>query len=238
MDVIPAIDLINGKCVRLFQGDYNQKTVYSDDPAAVARRWQEAGAEMLHIVDLDGAAAGQPQNLPAIESILKETGLSVELGGGIRDEATIARLLEMGIERVILGTIALEQPELTEKLCRKFGGAIVIGIDARDGFVATHGWKKESTVKAVDLAQEMAAKGMRRILYTDIKRDGTLTKPGYEAISVLVRSLTVPVVAAGGIAKLKHLVKLKELGVEGAVVGKALYTGDVDLKEAVEALKE
>ena len=237
MDVIPAIDLINGKCVRLFQGDYNQKTVYSDDPAAVARRWQEAGAEMLHIVDLDGAAAGQPQNLPAIESILKETGLSVELGGGIRDEATIARLLEMGIERVILGTIALEQPELTEKLCRKFGGAIVIGIDARDGFVATHGWKKESTVKAVDLAQEMAAKGMRRILYTDIKRDGTLTEPGYEAISVLVRSLTVPVVAAGGIAKLKHLVKLKELGVEGAVVGKALYTGDVDLKEAVEALK-
>ncbi len=236
MYVIPAIDLINGKCVRLYQGDYSKKTVYSDDPAAVARRWRDAGASMLHIVDLDGAAAGKPQNLPVIERILKETGLKVELGGGIRDEDTIDRLLEMGIERVILGTIALEQPELTEKLCRKFGPAIVIGIDARDGFVAVHGWKKESTVKAVDLARGMAAKGMRRILYTDIKRDGTLTEPGYDAISLLIESLKIPVIAAGGIASLEHLIKLDELGVEAAVVGKALYTGDVNLKDAIEAL--
>lgn len=237
MDVIPAIDLINGKCVRLFQGDYSKKTVYSDDPVAVARRWQEAGASRLHIVDLDGAEKGNPQNLPVIERILKETGLRVELGGGIRTEATIAGLLDLGIERVILGTIALEQPELTERICHRFGNAIVIGIDARDGYVATHGWKKESSVKAVDMAKDLAARGMKRMLYTDIKRDGTLTEPGYDAISLLVQSLDIPVIAAGGISALEHLRRLAELGVEGAVVGKALYTGDVNLKEAIEALK-
>lgn len=238
MDVIPAIDLINGKCVRLFQGDYSKKTVYSDDPVAVARQWQQAGAVRLHIVDLDGAAKGQPQNLTVIQTILEETGLRVELGGGIRDEDTVSRLLEMGVERVILGTIALEQPELTGRLCRTFAEAIVIGIDARDGFVATHGWKKESAVKAVELARELTAKGMRRVLYTDIKRDGTLTEPGYDAISLLVQSLDIPVIAAGGIARLEHLRRLEELGVEGAVVGKALYTGDVDLKEAIGELQK
>ncbi len=238
MQVIPAVDIKGGKCVRLYQGDYNQETVFSEDPVAMALKWQSQGARRLHIVDLDGAASGEPKNISIIEAIVKQTGLPIQLGGGIRDEATVAKLLNIGIKRVILGTIAIEQPELMRKLCQKFSQAIIAGIDAKDGLVATHGWKKDTAVTALDLAQQMATLGVPRILYTDIKRDGTLTEPNYGAIAELIDKAKLPVIAAGGISALSHLEKLNEIGVEGAIIGKALYTGNINLKEALAIEKE
>ena len=233
MEIIPAVDIKDGKCVRLYQGDYRQETVFSEDPVAVALNWQAQGAGRLHLVDLDGAASGEPRNIAVVEAIVKQVSLPVQLGGGIRDEATVASLLAIGINRVILGTVAVENSELVERLCQKYGGAIVVGIDARDGRVATHGWKKDTEVAALALGQRMAATGVRRLIYTDIKRDGTLTEPGFEAIAEMVKGVNLPIIAAGGISALSHLKKLKELGVEGAIVGKALYAGDIKLSEAL-----
>jgi phosphoribosylformimino-5-aminoimidazole carboxamide ribotide isomerase len=233
MQIFPAIDLKGGKCVRLYQGDYSLETVFSEDPVAMAHKWQARGARRLHLVDLDGAASGEPVNLAIVKSIVSQTGLPVQLGGGIRDEATVQKLLDAGVNRVILGTIAIEKPELVSQLCHKFGQSIIVGIDARDGLVATRGWKQTTTVAAVDLAQEMAILGAARILYTDIRRDGTLTEPNYPAIAELMTMSGLPVIAAGGISAISHLQKLKELGVEGAVIGKALYTGNIDLKQAM-----
>ncbi len=233
MEIIPAVDIKDGKCVRLYQGDYRQETVFSEDPVAVALNWQAQGAGRLHLVDLDGAASGEPRNIAVVEAIVKQVSLPVQLGGGIRDEATVARLLAIGINRVILGTVVVENSELVERLCQKYGGAIVVGIDARDGRVATHGWKKDTEVAALALGQRMAATGVSRLIYTDIKRDGTLTEPGFEAIAEMVKGVNLPIIAAGGISALSHLKKLKELGVEGAIVGKALYTGDIKLNEAL-----
>lgn len=238
MQIIPAVDIKGGKCVRLYQGDYNQETVFSEDPVAMAMQWQSQGARRLHIVDLDGAASGEPRNLAIIEAIVKQAGVPVQLGGGIRDEATVKKLLGIGIKRVILGTVAIEQPELIQKLCQKFSQAIIVGIDARDGFVATRGWKQSTTVTALELAQEMASLGVPRILYTDIKRDGTLTEPNYQALADLLTRVKLPIIAAGGIAAISHLHKLKELGVEGAIVGKALYTGNINLREALALEKD
>jgi phosphoribosylformimino-5-aminoimidazole carboxamide ribotide isomerase len=233
MEIIPAVDIKDGKCVRLYQGDYRQETVFSEDPVSVALNWQAQGAGRLHLVDLDGAASGEPRNIAVVEAIVKQVSLPVQLGGGIRDEATVAKLLAIGINRVILGTAAVENSELVERLCQKYGGAIVVGIDARDGRVATHGWKKGTEVVALALGRRMAATGVSRFIYTDIKRDGTLTEPGFEAIAEMVKVVNLPIIAAGGISALSHLRKLKELGVEGAIVGKALYTGDISLREAL-----
>jgi len=233
VEVIPAIDIRNGKCVRLYQGDYNQETIFSEDPVSVALDWQAQGACRLHLVDLDGAPSGEVRNMATIEAIVKQAGLPVQIGGGIRDETIVARLLRVGVERVILGTMAVEQPELVKRLCREFGEAIVVGIDARDGRVATHGWQKGTEVTALELGQRMAAVGARRLIYTDIRRDGTLTEPNFEAVAELVDGVGAAVIAAGGISALSHLRKLKELGVEGAIVGKALYTGDLNLREAL-----
>ena len=233
MEIIPAIDLRGGKCVRLYQGDYNQQTVFSDDPVAVALNWKSLGAERLHIVDLDGAASGELRNLTIIEAIVKQTGVPVQLGGGIRNEDTVQKLTDIGVKRIILGTVAIEQPDLVKSLCETYGDSIIVGIDARDGLVATHGWLKDTGVTAIELGQQMAQMGVRRILYTDIKRDGTLTEPGYQAIAELIAGLGLPVIAAGGISALSHLRKLKELGAEGAILGKALYTGNINLGEAL-----
>jgi phosphoribosylformimino-5-aminoimidazole carboxamide ribotide isomerase len=238
MDIIPAIDLKDGRCVRLYQGDYKKETVFSEDPVAVAKKWQSLGARRLHLVDLDGAAAGEPKNMVIIETIVKEVGLPVQLGGGIRDRATIEKFLNIGVQRVILGTIAIEQPDLVSELSSQFKEAIIIGIDARDGFIATRGWKKETGVAAVEFARKIIVQGALRILYTDIKRDGTLTEPNYSAITELHNAVNIPIIAAGGISAIAHLKKLKELGVEGAVIGKALYTGNIDLKEALSLQKE
>ena len=238
MDIIPAIDLKDGKCVRLYQGDYNRETIFSEDPVAVAQKWRSLGAERLHLVDLDGAAAGEPKNLTMVEAIVKQVGLPVQVGGGVRNQATVEKLLNIGVQRVILGTIAIEQPSLVNELSQQFGEAIIVGIDARDGFVATRGWKQETGVTAVELARKMVVLGAQRILYTDIKRDGTLTEPNYKAIAELRNAVAIPVIAAGGIASIAHLQKLRELGVEGAVIGKAIYTGNIDLKEALSLQKE
>jgi phosphoribosylformimino-5-aminoimidazole carboxamide ribotide isomerase len=236
MEVIPAVDIKEGKCVRLYQGDYHQEIVFSDNPVDVAMDWKARGAKRLHVIDLDGAAGGEPVNIKVIEAIVNQVGLPVQLGGGIRDEATVAKLLDIGVNRVILGTLAVENPELVKGLCRKYDKAIVVGIDARDGYVATHGWLKGTKIKALELCLQMVDLGVRRIIYTDIKRDGTLTEPDFKAISRMVKVVKLPIIAAGGISKLSHLRKLKEMGVEGAIVGKAIYTGDIDLKEAL-ALK-
>ena len=237
MDIIPAIDLKDGKCVRLYQGDYNRETIFSEAPVAVAQKWRSLGAERLHLVDLDGAAAGEPKNLTMVEAIVKQVGLPVQLGGGIRNQATVEKLLNIGVQRVILGTIAIEQPSLVNELSQQFGEAIIVGIDARDGFVATRGWKQETGVIAVELARKMVVLGAHCILYTDIKRDGTLTEPNYKAIAELRNAVAIPVIAAGGIASIAHLQKLRELGVEGAVIGKAIYTGNINLKEALSLQK-
>jgi len=234
MEVIPAVDIKDGKCVRLYQGDYNQETVFSEDPVAVALSWRAQGAGRLHVVDLDGAASGKPRNIAVVEAIVKQVGLPVQLGGGIRDEATVEKLLDIGINRVILGTAAVEDLGLVKALCKKYGEAIVVGIDARDGSVATHGWRKGTEVSALALGQRVVATGVRRLIYTDIKRDGTLTEPDFEAIAEMVKGVNLPIIAAGGISALSHLIKLKELGVEGAIVGKALYTGDINLREALD----
>jgi phosphoribosylformimino-5-aminoimidazole carboxamide ribotide isomerase len=233
MEIIPAIDLKNGKCVRLYQGDYSKETVFSVDPVATALKWQEKGARWLHLVDLDGAASGEVRNSGAIERIVNETDLSVELGGGIRREEVVEQLFKLGLKRVILGTVAVEQPEMTKHIIKEYGEGIVVGIDARDSYVTTHGWKKMSHMTALDLSKEMAAIGARRIIYTDVRRDGTLTEPNFEATAELVKSLSIPVIASGGIATSDHVRKLASLGVEGAIIGRALYTGDIDLAEAL-----
>ena len=233
MEIIPAIDIKGGKCVRLYQGDYNQETVFSEDPVDIALNWQAQGARRLHLVDLDGAASGEPRNIAIVEAIVKRTGLPVQVGGGIRDEATVARLLAIGIKRVILGTVAVEKPGVVRSLCQKFSQAIVVGIDARDGLVATRGWLKDTGVTALELAQSMVDLGVKRIIYTDIRRDGTLTEPNYAGVVKMVGSVKAKIIVAGGISEVEHLRRLGELGVEGAIVGMALYTGRIDLKEAL-----
>ncbi len=236
MEIIPAIDIKNGKCVRLYQGNYTQETIYSSEPAIVARRWESAGAKRIHVVDLDGAASGKPENLAAIKLILDSVLIPLELGGGLRDKGTVQSFLEMGIDRVVLGTAAVEDHRLVKELCQRYGPKIVIGIDARDGLAASHGWGKSSSITARDLAIQMAGLGAYRIIYTDISRDGTLTSPNFKTIEELLDYVKIPVIASGGVASISHLKKLAGMGVEGVIVGKALYTGDLDLRQALDAV--
>ncbi len=239
MEVIPAIDLLEGRCVRLYQGDYEQAQTFDENPVAVARQWAEQGATRLHLVDLDGAKAGRPVNLQAIEAIVRAVDLPIQVGGGLRDRASAVALFNLGVQRVILGTVAVEQPELVRALCQEFPGQIVAGIDARNGLVATRGWLETSTVLAIDLAQQMASAGIATIIYTDIHRDGTLQGPNLEALRELASSVEVPVIASGGMSSvtdLLSLLALAPLGVTGAIVGRALYTGDILLKEALRAV--
>lgn len=233
MEIIPAIDLRNGKCVRLYQGDYNQETVFSDDPLEVALRWQSMGASRLHIVDLDGAAAGEIRNLEIITEIARAMLIPVQLGGGIRDLETIEILLKAGIDRIILGTAAVENPQLIIEACRLYRDSLIIGIDAREGYVATRGWMNDTLQTAIELANTMIQYGVRRFVYTDISRDGTLTEPNFSAIADMINEIRLPVIAAGGIASVNHLTMLSKLGAEGAIIGRALYTGDIDLKRAL-----
>ncbi|MBM3157772.1 MAG: 1-(5-phosphoribosyl)-5-[(5-phosphoribosylamino)methylideneamino]imidazole-4-carboxamide isomerase [Chloroflexi bacterium] len=238
MEVIPAIDLRNGKCVRLYQGDYGKETVFSDNPVSMALRWQSEGAQRLHLIDLDGAAEGKPCNLDAIEKIIAAVKIPVQVGGGIRTMKTIEQLLSIGVGRTILGTVAVEKPELVKKACKKYGEQIIVSIDAKDRRVATRGWLEKSQVTASELATRMIALGVRRLIYTDISRDGTLTSPNFAAVKELLAQVNVPVIAAGGISSIEHLTMLSELGAEGAIVGKAIYTGDIKLKEALKTIKK
>jgi len=233
MEIIPAVDIRGGKCVRLYQGDYNQETVFDENPVTAALTWYARGARWLHVVDLDGAATGEPQNIEVVEEIIKESGLLIELGGGIRQEEVAKKLLHQGVNRIILGTAAIENRELVKKLCQQFGEAIAVSLDARDGKIAIHGWQKNTVVEVLQLSREMVDAGVRRFIYTDIKRDGTLTEPNFDMIDRLLTETNVPVIVSGGISRLEHLRRLKDLSVEGAIIGKALYTGDIDLEEAI-----
>lgn len=239
MEVIPAIDLLEGRCVRLYQGDYAQAETFDENPVSVARQWAEQGATRLHVVDLDGAKAGHPVNLSAIEAIVRAVDVPIQVGGGLRDRASATALLQLGVQRVILGTVAVEQPALVEELCQAFPDQIVVGIDARNGLVATRGWLETSEISAIDLAQQMTTFGIAAIIYTDIHRDGTLQGPNLAALRELASNVSAPVIASGGMSSvtdLLSLLALEPLGVTGAIVGRALYTGDIALKEALRAV--
>lgn len=233
IEIIPAVDIKGGRCVRLYQGDYEQETVFSDDPLEVALKWQAKGAPRLHIVDLDGAVAGELRNRDIIREISRAILIPVQLGGGIRHLETIETLLKEGAERVVLGTAAVENAELVAEACRKFRDSIVVSVDANEGQVAIHGWRQVTELPALAFIKAMIKLGVRRFIYTDISRDGTLTEPNFNAISEVIDATRAPVIAAGGITSLNHLKMLKKLGAEGAIVGKALYTGDIDLKKAI-----
>lgn len=239
MEVIPAIDLLEGRCVRLYQGDYDQSQVFNEDPVAVAQQWVEQGATRLHLVDLDGAKAGKPENGQAIAAIVNAVNVPIEVGGGLRDRQRVTELFQMGVRYAILGTAAVENPDLVGELNREFPGQVIVGIDARDGKVATRGWLETSEVDAVELAKRMGQQGAAAIIYTDIKRDGTLKGPNLEALREVAKAVEISVIASGGVSTvtdLLSLLALEPLGVTGVIVGKALYTGDVILKEALRAV--
>ena len=236
MIILPAIDLKEGKCVRLEQGLMDRDTVYNDNPAEQARIWQEQGGELLHIVDLDGAFAGVPKNRDAIKAIVDAISIPSELGGGIRHMQTIEAYLELGIDRVILGTVAKENPKLVEEACKKYPGQIVVGIDARDGLVAVRGWADITEKSAIEMAKEMAGFGVEAVIYTDIARDGMMQGPNIEATRKLAESIDIPVIASGGLSSLddiRRLMAIESSGVTGVIAGKAIYSGAVDLREAV-----
>jgi phosphoribosylformimino-5-aminoimidazole carboxamide ribotide isomerase len=240
MLIIPAIDLKEGKCVRLEQGLMDRATVYSDDPATTAKHWEARGAELLHVVDLNGAFAGVPKNLEAIKAIRAAIRIPIEVGGGIRDMATIRTLVSIGIDRIILGTAAIENPAFVQEACTVFPGKIIVGIDAKDGMVAIKGWAEVTAVKAVDLALRMQEYGVIAIIYTDIKRDGMLTGPNIEATKALAKALHIPVIASGGVHTMKDiedLLAVRYSGVSGVITGKAIYSGSLDLKEAITFVK-
>jgi phosphoribosylformimino-5-aminoimidazole carboxamide ribotide isomerase len=234
--ILPAIDLKEGRCVRLEQGLMDKDTVYNDDPAAQALLWQEQGGELLHMVDLDGAFAGVPKNKAAIEAIVKAINIPSELGGGVRDLATIEAYLALGVDRVILGTIAKENPALVAEACKKFPGHIVVGIDAKDGLVAVRGWADVTEKLATEMAKEMEGFGVEAIIYTDIARDGMMQGPNIAATKALAESINIPVIASGGLSSLediRNLMAIESSGVSGVIAGKAIYSGAIDLREAV-----
>ena len=236
MEIIPAIDLRGGNCVRLYQGDYEQETVFSDDPLGVAERWQAEGGERLHIVDLDGAHTGNPANLAAITAITGRLTIPVQVGGGIRSVDTAAGLFDAGAARVVVGTAAVANPDLVEDLCRRFGSErVVVALDARNGLVAIRGWTEMSEIGATELAGRMRDLGVERLLYTDISRDGTLEEPNYEATAALVRDSGMQVLSAGGVGAAAHVERLIDTGAEAAIIGRALYTGDITVAAALAA---
>ncbi|MCY4652960.1 MAG: 1-(5-phosphoribosyl)-5-[(5-phosphoribosylamino)methylideneamino]imidazole-4-carboxamide isomerase [Dehalococcoidia bacterium] len=237
MELIPAIDLIDGKCVRLYQGDYSQETVYSDDPVEVALRWESLGASRIHIVDLDGARSGNPDNLDVVKRIVNAVKVPVQMGGGVRTLDSARRIIEAGVQRVMLGTVAVRDPDIVRSACKELGSdAVVVAVDSKNGHVAVSGWTSGSDMMATELIASMMKVGVRTFLCTDISRDGTLSGPNYGLMRDLVKVAGEGVIAAGGIASVEHLEHLAAVGVGGAVVGKALYTGDVDLVEAIHSV--
>ena len=240
MIVIPAIDLKEGKCVRLEQGLMEKDTVFCDSPADQAAEWQRQGAELLHIVDLDGAFAGEPKNRSAIEAIVKALAIPTQLGGGIRDIPTIEAYLALGLGRVILGTAAQRNPALVDEACRLFPGRIVVGIDAKNGMVAVQGWAEVTDVTAVELAKRFEGYGVAAIIYTDISRDGMMQGPNIAATRELAEAIAIPVIASGGVSSLKdieNLMAVESAGVTGVITGKAIYTGAIRLAEAIALTK-
>ncbi len=241
MNIYPAIDLRGGNCVRLVKGDFSRETIYSRDPGAMAREWAAAGASSIHVVDLDGALAGESRNLTAIRAIMEQGGIPIEVGGGIRNMSHIERLLSAGVHQVILGSAAVKDPQLVKDACRAYPGRIVVGIDAKNGDVAVEGWEASGHIQAEELARKMADAGVERIIFTDIAQDGMLSGVNVEATVAVAKASGLKVTASGGVASLEDLKILKKRetdGVEGCIIGKALYTGAIDLRQAVAIAKE
>ena len=238
MQVIPAIDIRGGRCVRLFQGDYEKETVYADDPVETARRWVNEGATNLHVIDLDGAKDGIASNETHIQNICLRTEARVQVGGGIRSLEIANHYKELGVSRLILGTTAVESPEIISSIIDIHGSeSVIISVDAKDGFVALDGWTRGSEVTVKDLIRSMTEYGVVRCMYTDITRDGTLTEPNFQSIEDIINETDMKIIAAGGISTVKSIKHLDELGVEAAIVGKAIYTGDLSLREALNAVE-
>ncbi len=241
MILFPAIDLKDGQCVRLLRGEMDAATVFNDDPASQARAFADQGAEWLHMVDLNGAFEGKPVNVGAVEAVLEALDIPVQLGGGIRNMETIDLWLEKGITRVILGTVALRDPDLVREACKKYPGRIAVGIDAKNGYVAVEGWAEVSTITALELAQKFEDVGVAAIIYTDIGRDGAMEGPNTEATIGLARQVSIPVIASGGVSSVADLIELKAAGselLEGAISGRAIYDGAIDVAEGVAVLKD
>jgi phosphoribosylformimino-5-aminoimidazole carboxamide ribotide isomerase len=239
MDIIPAVDIKGGKCVRLRQGERSQETIYGEDPVLMAQKWQNAGARLLHIVDLDGAWAGKPQNYLVIQRIISSVNIPIQVGGGIRDFAAIRRYLDIGIERIILGSSALKNPSFIEEMCNEYPDKILLGIDTKEDYVAYDGWENVSEKNAIDVALQFQDSSIRAFIFTDICRDGMLEGPNIKAIEKFARKVNKPILAAGGIKSLEDilsLIKLEEIGLEGIIVGRALYEGTLDLREALERI--
>jgi phosphoribosylformimino-5-aminoimidazole carboxamide ribotide isomerase len=238
MIIYPAIDIIGGKCVRLQQGSYSDVTVFGDNPAEMAEKWEEQGAQYLHVVDLDGARSGKSENAEVIREIANTLSIPVQLGGGIRSLDTIEKMLSCGVSRIILGTSAVNNQEMLKAALKEYNEKIVVGIDAKDGMVAIHGWEKTSDLTAIDFARKVEKLGAKTIIYTDISRDGMLKGPNLIAMADMAKNVSIDVIASGGVSCLKDITDLKTTGVSGVIVGKALYTGNINLTEAVEVSKE
>ena len=238
MQIWPAIDLRGGKCVRLKQGDYSRETIYGDDPAEMARKFVSQGARFLHLVDLDGAKDGTSANLDAVRAILAAVNIPCELGGGIRDEGTIERLLALGLSRLVVGTRALKEPDWFRAVTKQFPGKLALGIDAKSGRVATNGWLETSDVTAVDLAFELSGLPMAAIIYTDIARDGMLAGPNLTAMAEMKAAVNVPVIASGGVTTAQDVADLARIGMDGCIIGRALYEGTITLQEALLASQD
>ncbi len=221
--------------MRLVQGDYNRETVYSDNPVEMALKWQSMGAPRLHVVDLDGAASGEMINMDVISQIVTAVSVPVQLGGGIRDIESIKKLLSAGIDRVIIGTAAVENPDLVKEACAKYNESVIVSLDARDGKMAVKGWQEDTDLPVLQFARQMMALGVRRFVFTDISRDGMLTEPNFTALYDLIDALRIPVIASGGIASISHLKILKLIGASGAILGKSLYAGTINLRQALYA---
>lgn len=238
MDIIPAIDIKDGRCVRLFQGDYDRETVFSDSPVDMATHWVEQGATRLHVVDLDGAKQGIQTNLSIVREIVSTVQVPVQYGGGIRDVESVEAILSSGIDRVIVGTAAIETPEIIEEMLTQFGNDfLVISIDARGNKVALHGWTTQTQITTSDVIQKIDSMGIRRFIYTDISRDGTLTEPNFDSVQDLIDETNMDLLVAGGVSTLGHICRLKEIQVGGVILGTAIYTGNLDLKAAIEVSK-
>ncbi|MFM8274016.1 MAG: 1-(5-phosphoribosyl)-5-[(5-phosphoribosylamino)methylideneamino]imidazole-4-carboxamide isomerase [Gemmata sp.] len=233
MFIYPAIDLLNGRAVRLRQGDYSQETVFSDDPAQVARKWVELGADRIHVVDLDGAKAGKPVNGSMIQAIVNAAGVPVQLGGGLRTDADLETVFGWGVRWAVLGTRALQAPDWTRAVARRYPDHIVLGVDAKNGFVATEGWLEVSTTRATDLALQVSDSPLAAVVYTDIAKDGMMSGPNFEALIEMKNAVPLPVIASGGVCTLDHVRRLSEDGIPGCIIGRALYEGSLNLASAV-----
>jgi phosphoribosylformimino-5-aminoimidazole carboxamide ribotide isomerase len=243
MQIIPAIDIRKGKCVRLIMGDVRDETVYSKEPVEVAKLWQVKGARMIHVVDLDGALTGKPKNADIILKIAKALRINIEVGGGLREEEDIKKYIKADVRRVILSTSAIASEEFLKDMLEKYKEKIIVGVDAKDGYVAAKGWKDITQVKALDFIKKLEGMGVKRIIYTDIRRDGVMKGPNIKGIITILRNTKMKVIVSGGVSRLKNIERLMELekkhdNIEGIIIGKALYTGDIDLKEAVKLAKD